>query len=76
MRNLAIQAKSPGEQNVNFMWRCFFKFIDHMFRQTTGLKALSSVAIFRRLRTILSKVNPIDYEKIADKNRSTKIGLR
>ena len=59
MRNLAIQAKSPGEQNVNFMWRCFFfKFIYHMFQQTTGLKALSSVAIFKKIEDHFEQNQP------------------
>ena len=36
-----------------------------MFPQTISLKAL-----------ILSEINSTDYEKIANKNRSTKIDLR
>ena len=35
-----------------------FKFIDHMFQQTTGLKALSSVAIFKKIEDHIKQNQP------------------
>ena len=41
----------------------------------TGLKAFSFGKIIKKIQDNLSKINSADYEKIADNNRSTKIGL-
>ena len=51
----------------------FFKFIDHMFQQTTGLKALSSVAIFKKIEDHFKQNQPDrlrenSRQKLVDKN--------